>query len=259
MKVSIITVTYNSSKTIADTVKSVFSQTYDDIEHIIIDGASSDNTVEVIGNTPSRVIKIVSEKDGGLYEAMNKGISMSTGDIIGFLNSDDFFTSDSIISEIVDSFRSNSSLDAVYGDVHYVNPNNLNKTVRYYSSANFKPWKMKFGYMPAHPSFYCKRELYNKYGGFDETFKIAADFELLLRFIFIHKINTKYISLDFVTMRTGGVSTSGLSTHKQIMIEHLKAYRKNAVSSNIVFDSSRYIFKILDVFTQRVSDILFRC
>lgn len=258
MKITIITVTYNSAKTIADTVKSVFSQTYNDIEHIIIDGASIDNTLEVISHTPNRVSKIVSEKDRGLYEAMNKGISMSTGDIIGFLNSDDFFTSNTIISDFVKHFEVDNTLDAVYGDIHYVNHKNLNKTVRYYSSAKFKSWKMRFGYMPAHPSFYCRRELYYNYGGFDDSFKIAADFELLLRFIFIHKIKTKYLSLDFVTMRTGGVSTSGLSIHKQIMKEHLRAYRKNRVCSNILFDSSRYIFKILDVLTQRVNDILFR-
>lgn len=163
MKISIITATYNSEAHIADCVRSVNSQTYDNIEHIIIDGASKDNTLEIINCIPNRVTTIVSEPDKGIYDAMNKGIKAATGDIIGILNSDDFFTSDNIIETVVDNFK-NSDIDALYGDVHFVNPDDISKSVRYYSSAIFKPLLFRFGFMPAHPSFYMKKECYEKHG-----------------------------------------------------------------------------------------------
>ena len=154
MKISIITATYNSASTIKECIESVNAQTYKNIEHIIIDGASKDNTLEIINNLPNRVTKIVSEPDKGIYDAMNKGIKAATGDVIGILNSDDFFTSDNIIEIVVENFK-NCDIDALYGDVHFVNPDDITKSVRYYSSAIFKP----LGFMPAHPSFYMKRVL----------------------------------------------------------------------------------------------------
>jgi len=163
MKVSIITATYNSSAHIADCVQSVTDQTYHDIEHIIVDGASKDNTLEIVKSMPSQVSKIISEPDKGIYDAMNKGIQAATGDVIGILNSDDFYTSNDIIQSVVDSFKHND-IDALYGDVHFVSPDNLSKSVRYYSSSVFKPSLFRFGFMPAHPSFYMKKECYDKYG-----------------------------------------------------------------------------------------------
>ena len=187
MKVSIITCTYNSGKTVADTIRSVNAQTYPNIEHIIVDGLSKDNTLEVVKQYAGEKQIIKCEKDNGIYDAFNKGIRMATGDIIGVLNSDDFFTSDNIIEQVVNTFNK-ENIDAVYGDIHFVNPDNLNKCVRYYSSKNFRPCMMRMGFMFAHPSFYVKREYYENLGLYKTDYKIAADFELLLRFVVKNKI-----------------------------------------------------------------------
>ena len=152
MKISIITATYNSAATIKDTLTSVNNQDYPNIEHIIIDGNSSDNTLDIVREYGKKVTTIISEPDKGIYDAMNKGIRVATGDIVGILNSDDFFTSDDIISTVALTFN-NNNIDALYGDIHFVNPDNLDKTVRYYSSKIFKPSLFRFGFMPAHPSF----------------------------------------------------------------------------------------------------------
>lgn len=243
MKISIITATFNSGATIRDTIRSVLSQNYSDFEHIIIDGNSKDNTIDIITEFEPKYngkLRWISEPDKGLYDAMNKGIQRATGDVVGILNSDDFFSNPNILSHVAKYIE---GVDAVYGDIHFVNDNDLAKCIRYYSSKDFAPWKMRFGFMPAHPSFYCKKEIYLKYGLFDTSFKIAADFEQLLRLIYINRIRTKYIPLDFVTMRTGGASTSGLQSHKKIFADHLRAYRKNGVRSNKLLESLRYAYK----------------
>ena len=246
MKISIITATYNSEAHITDCVKSVNSQTYDNIEHIIIDGASKDNTVKKIEETPNRVTKIVSEPDKGIYDAMNKGIRMATGDVIGILNSDDFFTSDDVIETVVDAF-SNSDIDALYGDVHFVDPDDLNKCVRYYSSAIFKPPLFRFGFMPAHPSFYMKRECYEKHGLYALDYKISSDFDLLVRYILKEKINCKYLKKDFVTMRTGGVSTENFNSRVTLNREIVKACKKYGIKTNMFLLSLKYLYKIFEL------------
>jgi glycosyltransferase involved in cell wall biosynthesis len=255
MKISIVTATYNSADTLRDTIDSVSNQTYKDIEYIIIDGGSKDGTLDVIKEYAPKFdgrMRWISEPDKGIYDAMNKGIAMATGDVIGILNSDDFFTSSGILSKVAENIK---DVDAVYGDIHFVSPSNLTKCIRYYSSEKFSPWQMRMGFMPAHPSFYCKREVYNKYGLFNTSFKIAADFELLLRFIFVNRIKTRYIPLDFVTMRIGGASTSGLNSHKQILSDHLRAYRDNNVYSNILFESIRYLYKGLRLLPNKVASL----
>lgn len=244
MKISIITATFNSGKTLRDTLNSVLHQSYNDYEHIIIDGNSTDNTLDIVKEFEPRYkgrLKWISEPDKGLYDAMNKGIRLATGDVIGLLNSDDFYSSEVILEAIALNI---TSVDAIYGDIHFVDDSDLTKCVRYYSSASFSPKKMRMGFMPAHPSFYCRREIYLKYGLFDNSFKIAADFEQLLRLIYIHGIKTRYLPLDFVTMRTGGVSTSGFQSYKRIFSEHLKAYRKNGVRSNFFLETIRYPYKL---------------
>lgn len=246
MKISIITVTYNSSDTVRDTLESVLSQTYPDFEHIIVDGKSKDNTVEICRSYETKYegrLKIVSEKDKGIYDAMNKGIRMSTGDVIGILNSDDFYTGPDVLARVNEELEL-GDLDAVYGDIHFVDTGDLNHCVRYYSSRFFQPWMMVFGYQPAHPSFYCRRECYEKYGSFDASFRIAADFENMLRLIYIHNIKARYISIDFVTMRQGGASTNGLHSHKRIILDHYRAYRKNGVSLGYCLDLVRYPLKV---------------
>lgn len=258
MKVSIITATYNSEKTIGDTIESVLNQSYSDIEYIVIDGASKDGTIDIVKSMEPQFagrLHWISEPDNGIYDAMNKGISMASGDVIGILNSDDFYTSSEVVKKIVKELEE-PAIDAVYGDIHFVKEPQLNKCVRYYSSKAFCRWKMRLGFMPAHPSFYCRREIYERYGTFDCSFKIAADFENLLRLIFVHRINTKYIPLDCVTMRAGGASTAGWASHKQILKDHLRAYKKNGVYSNVMFESLRYGYKIIEVGFQKMNELI---
>ena len=186
MKISIITVTYNSADTLRDTMDSVLRQGYTDYEYIVVDGASKDGTVEIIREYESRFegrMRWVSEPDRGIYDAMNKGIAMATGDVVGLLNSDDFYASDDILSTIADAFSCPDAPDAIYGDIHYVDEVDITKVVRYYSSRKFARESMLAGYMPAHPSFYVRRECYEKYGTFDTSYRVAADFENLLRLI----------------------------------------------------------------------------
>lgn len=249
MVISIITATYNSEKTLHDTFRSVLLQNYTNYEYIVIDGGSKDGTVDIIRAYEPLFdgrMKWISEPDKGIYDAMNKGIRKATGDVVGLLNSDDFYTSNDILARVASVFN-NDGIDAVYGDIHFVNDSDLKKCVRYYSSKPFHRWWMRFGFMPAHPSFYCKRSVYEKYGAFNLTYKVAADFECLLRLIFIHRIKTKYLPLDFVTMRTGGASTSGMESHKQIMHDHQLAFKKNGVYSNVFFELLRYGYKVCEI------------
>lgn len=245
-KISIITATFNSSAHIADCVKSVNDQTYHDIEHIIVDGASKDNTLDIVNGIPNRVVKIVSEPDKGIYDAMNKGIQAATGDVIGILNSDDFFTSDDVIQTVVNSFE-NNDIDALYGDVHFVSPDNLSKSVRYYSSSVFKPSLFRFGFMPAHPSFYMKKECYDKYGLYALDYKIASDYDLLIRYLYKKKIKYKYIKKDFVTMRTGGASTENFNSRVTLNKEIVRACRKYGIYTNMFMLSLKYLYKIFEL------------
>ena len=249
MKISIITATYNSGKTVTDTLESVLHQSYNDFEYLIIDGASKDDTMTIVKEYEPRFegrLRYISEPDNGLYDAMNKGINMATGDVVGILNSDDFYTSDDALQVIADAF-SNNDIDATYGDIHFVNDSDLTKMVRYYSSSVFRRSLMRYGMMPAHPSFYCKRDVYERYGSFDTSYRVAADFENLLRLIFVNRIKTQYIPKDFVTMRTGGMSTAGLGSRTQIMHDHLRAMKQNGVYSNVFLLSLRYFYKIYEL------------
>lgn len=254
MKITIITATYNSSVTLRDTMESVLNQTYQDIEYLVVDGASRDNTLDIVREYEPLFqgkMRWISEPDKGLYDAMNKGMRMATGDVVGILNSDDFYTSKEVLQRVADVFQK-GNVDAVYGDVHYVQPEDLSHSIRYYSSKPFRRWMMRLGFMPAHPSFYCKREVYRKYGTFNTSYKVAADFENLLRLIFVNRIRTYYIPMDFVTMRTGGASSSGLSSHKQIMRDHLRALRENGVYSNVFLLGLRYIYKVGEILRSRI-------
>ena len=246
MKVSIITVTYNSANTLADTIESIISQDYPDIEYIVVDGCSTDGTLDIISRYEPHITKYISEPDKGIYDAMNKGIAMATGDVVGILNSDDFYTSPDVLEQVA-KVMAGGGIDAVYGDVHYVHDEHLDKCVRYYTSRPFHRRWMRFGFMPAHPSFYCRRSVYEQYGAFNLSYKVAADFENLLRLIFVHRIRTHYIAKDFVTMRTGGASSSGLRSHKQIMRDHLRALRQNQVYSNPLMLGLRYPYKLCEI------------
>lgn len=255
MKISIITATWNSGATLRHTMQSVLSESYSNIEHIIVDGGSTDCTMEIVHELEPEYqgrLRYISERDKGIYDAMNKGISMATGDVVGLLNSDDFYTSNDVLEHVARAL-SDPNVDAVYGDIHYVNDDDLAHCVRYYSSRVFSRGLMRLGFMPAHPSFYCRRTIYEKYGLFDTSLRVAADFENLLRLIFVNRIRTKYIPEDFVTMRTGGASSSGMVSHKRILKEHMVAYKQNGVYSNLFLEGLRYLYKIGEILVSKLS------
>ncbi|MFJ5479996.1 glycosyltransferase family 2 protein [Pectobacterium carotovorum] len=226
MKVSIITATYNSAKTISDTLKSLNTQTYPDIEYIIIDGGSKDNTLSLIKSSCSRVSVVVSEPDKGIYDALNKGILSATGDIIGFLHSDDFFAYPDAVKDIVDAMHE-SNADAVYGDLNYISSTDNDVIVRKWVSGGFDINKMKLGWMPPHPTFYMKRSCYQRFGSFDLSYRISADYDSLLRYLWIHKITVKYIPKVIINMRVGGMSNRSLSNMIMKTKEDVKAMKSN--------------------------------
>lgn len=244
MKFSIITVCFNSEQTIEKTILSVLSQNYNNIEFIIIDGQSKDNTLEIINNYRDKIDCIISEPDKGIYDAINKGILKSTGEIIGILNSDDEFYDNTIITKIASHFLHNPTLDSIIGDVVF--ENNRKQIVRNYSSKNWNVNMFSWGFMPPHPSFYCKKIIYNKLGLYKTNFKIGADFELLIRFLMIQKINFEYIALIIVRMKTGGVSTRGLKSVYIINKEILNACKINGINTNYFKLYSKYFIKIFE-------------
>ena len=267
MKISIITATYNSAQTIQDTINSMRRQDFTDYEHIIVDGGSTDGTMNIVKANAARYgvghLKWVSEPDEGIYDAMNKGIAMATGDVIGILNSDDFYTSFDVLTAISREFERHPEVEAVYGDIHYVHKDDTTRLVRFYSSKRFRRWKMRFGFMPAHPSFYCRKEVYERFkmngrgienfrgdpdkAYFNTAYRIASDFDFLVRTIYKGRIKTSYIWKDFVTMRVGGASSSGMQSHKVIFREHLRILARNGVYSNWFILSLRYPFKVFDL------------
>jgi glycosyltransferase involved in cell wall biosynthesis len=249
MKISIITVCRNSASTIRDSIESVLSQTYPYIEYIIIDGASRDTTLEIIREYGSRIAKVISEPDKGLYDAMNKGIALATGDVIGILNSDDFYMDSGVIERVAAEFEANKT-DSVYADLVYVRSDDLNKVVRYYDSSYFSPERFAYGWMPAHPTFFVKKWVYDKYGVFRTDLKIGADFDLLARLLYKHSISYSYMQEVLVKMRMGGVSTS-LSSLWIISKEQLKVCRDNGINTNIFKILSRYPAKLLGVFRKK--------
>ena len=251
MKISIITVVYNNEETIQDVMNSVLLQEYDDLEYIIIDGASTDGTVEIIKDIlkryPERNVKFISEKDNGIYDAMNKGIRNSTGDVIGILNSDDFYVNNNVISIVINKFIT-KKVESVFADLVYVRTDNLDKIVRYYSSAIFHPGKMAYGWMPAHPTFFVKREVYEQYGLYKTDYKIAADYELIARFLVKNKVSYSYIPEVLVKMRTGGASTRNLKSNWILNKEILRACAENDIKTNIFRIYSKYFAKVFQLF-----------
>ncbi len=248
MKISIVTIAYNSGSTIKDTIESVLKQTYTDIEYIIVDGLSIDQTLPIIAEYHPKFngrMHWVSEKDDGIYDAMNKGINLATGEIVGILNSDDFFTSDRVIEKIVAAFKVNT-VDGIYGDICFVKPENLNKVIRYYSSAWFNPSLFRFGFMPSHPSFYVQRKMYEKYGLYRTDFSIASDYELLIRYIKINKLQTLYLNTCMVTMRTGGASTHNFKSNWILNKEIVRGCRENGIYTNMLILSLRYLIKMFE-------------
>ncbi|MBU2896889.1 glycosyltransferase family 2 protein [Vibrio hepatarius] len=241
MKVSIITVCYNSERTIKDTIKSIASQTYKDIEYIVIDGNSSDNTMEIVHQHSNVIDVIICENDNGLYDAMNKGLLHASGDLIGILNSDDILAKKSTIANIVQHAR---DVEGVYGDVGFYNFFFTKKT-RHYSSKGFYKSKFSRGFMPAHPSCYFKKELVHRIGLYSLDFKIAADFDYLVRAFSFPDTNISYLQEEIVKMREGGVSTSGISASLLLNKEIIQSCRNNGVPCSWLSVLSKYPEKIM--------------
>ena len=255
MKISIITATFNSAKTLRSTIESVLSQSCRDIEYLIVDGASKDNTLDIVRGYKDAFggrLRYISEPDKGIYDAMNKGIKMATGEVVGILNSDDFFTSEDVIQKVAETFENDKSLDAVYGDIHFVKDPDLTKCTRYYSSKSFRPWMLRCGFMPAHPSFYCKKAVFEKYGLYDLQYRTSSDFEMMVRLIGKYKINTKYLPMDFVTMRTGGESTAGLASKKKVNQDVSRSLKAHGVYTNQLFQGVRYVWKACELVATKI-------
>lgn len=245
MKVSLITVTYNSERTLQDTIDSVLSQSYQNVEYIIVDGASSDNTVDIIKQNVSRFagrLFWISEKDQGLYDAMNKGIRMATGDVVGILNSDDVFMDDHVLEDVVSQFS--PSVDAIFGNLVFVDEFDTDKIVRCWTGTPYRSFQS--GWHPAHPTFYVRRIIYDKYGLFDTSFQVSADFELMLRFIERFKIRANYFNRYMVKMRIGGESTGTLKNIIRGNLNVLRAFEKNNLSVSFFYPVKRLLPKLFD-------------
>ena len=247
MKVSIITVCFNSEKTIEDTLKSVANQTYNNVEHIVIDGKSTDNTNAIIDMYYDSVSIHVSEPDKGLYDAMNKGIKLATGDIVGIINSDDIFASDDSIANLVAGF--DDSVDGVYSDLVYVKEQDVSKITRLYSSRIFKKNLIRFGIMLPHPTFYVRKSCYEEFGYYKTNYRVAADFELIARFV-SNNIKLKRINSVTVKMREGGISSSGLIWRVHQNFEIIRACRANNISTNIFFVMLKLPYKLATLLTR---------
>ena len=242
MKISIITVCYNSAATIEKTIISIKNQTYTDIEYIIVDGNSKDDTLNIIKRHENIITKWVSEPDSGLYDAMNKGVAMATGDVIGILNSDDTFYSDNVLADVA-AFHIGNNIDASVGNI--IQHNDKGSVVRVYSSKNWKPEKLKIGFMPPHPSIFFKKELFGKFGDYSLNFKIGADYELITRFFLKNNISWKYSGITTTAMLVGGLSSSGTSSYKLITKEIQKALSMNNQTFSKFKIQTRFIWKSL--------------
>lgn len=247
LKISIITVCYNSVETIRDTIESVLSQEYPDIEYIIVDGASKDGTLKLISEYEGRISKVISESDKGIYDAMNKGVQAATGDFVGILNSDDVFAGSDVIQNLVAHLQNNPSADAVYADLVFVQRKEMDVVTRRYSSSGFSPWKVRFGFMIPHPTFYARRELFDKYGSYKLGYRVSADFELMARFM-SKGVKMVRHSAVMVKMREGGISTTGFWWRIHQNLEIVRACRENGIYTNILLVAMKVPFKLASYF-----------
>ena len=243
MKVSLITVTYNSEAYLQDCINSVMKQQYNNIEHIIIDGNSTDGTVAIIRKYDQHISKWVSEPDNGMYDAINKGIKMATGDIIGVLNSDDMFASDDVINSIVKCFNE-YQLDAVFGDLVYVHKTNTNKVIRFWKGFSYHRFRFTYGWMPAHPTFYVRRELINELGEYESHYFTAADYEFMARYLYRYRISARYLPKLIVKMRVGGQSNISLKSRLRANRRDYLAMKKNQIPFPLLASVLKPIIKL---------------
>lgn len=245
MKISIITVAFNAAHTIADTLESVAIQTYPDIEHIVVDGASTDGTLDVIERHGKHVARLVSEPDHGIYDAMNKGLRLATGEVVGFLNADDVYADTGVLAR-VSAIMESEKLDALFGDVEFVSPDRPDRPVRRYRSERFRPDRIAWGWMPAHPTLFLRRQVYERFGIFRTDYRIAGDFELVARIFHSGSLSYRHLPEVLVKMRTGGVSTGGWRNTLLLNREVLRACRENGIPTSLPKILSKYPAKLLE-------------
>lgn len=245
LTISVITVCYNSDKTLRRTLESVAQQDWPRVEHIVVDGGSADNTAEILKEFHSQLASVISEPDNGIYDAMNKGVLLAKGDIIGILNSDDIFSCPTVLSSVARLFQ-DDKVDAIFGDLQYFRADASQKTVRTYRSKNFMPSKLSMGLMPAHPTLFLRKRVYEKYGIFNPSYKLAGDFEFISRIFRDGELNYLYLPEVMVRMQLGGASTAGLISNIKIFQEKFRACKENAISSNYLKLMSYYPQKILE-------------
>ena len=226
LKISIITVSFNAGSTIEDTIKSVISQSYDNIEYIIIDSASTDNTIDIVESFKQEISYFISERDKGIYHGMNKGIKVATGDIIGILNADDVYPNRFVIEDVINHFLQNNP-DTIFGDLVYVDSKDMYKVVRYWKSGDFDRKKIQYGWMLPHPTFFIKKEIYDKYGVYSDKLKSAADYEMMLRLLYKNRCTTSYLPKILVNMRSGGYSNESILHRLRGNSEDVMAWRLN--------------------------------
>lgn len=247
MKISIITATYNSAATVGDTLRSVSSQDYPSVEHLIIDGASKDDTLSIVKQFP-HVAKVVSEKDKGIYDAMNKGIATASGEVVGILNSDDVYVDGKVLSKVMKAFA-DPLVDVVYADLQYVKANDLNKVTRTWRSGSFSKKKFYYGWMPPHPTFFVRKKVYDNIGNFNLTFRSAADYEFMLRVLLKYDHHVHYIPEVIVKMRTGGMSNATFQHRLRANREDRRAWKINNMRPyffTIPFKPLRKVFQFID-------------
>ncbi len=252
LKVSIITVCYNSEKYIEFAIQSVLNQDYKNIEYIIIDGNSKDKTLEIVKSYQNRISKIVSEKDKGIYDAMNKGIMAATGDIIGILNSDDIYLNNNVISNVVNVFNSNKT-QSIFADIMYVERENTDNVIRYWKSNSYKQGAFRKGWHPAHPTFFVRKEVYDKYGIFNLEFPLAADFELMLRFLERYQISSIYLPNPLIKMRLGGATNKNIKNIINQNLECYKAFKINNIKVSPFYALYRLVPKLKQFFIKNKS------
>lgn len=246
-KISIITVSFNSVITIRDTINSIISQDYNNIEYIIIDAGSKDGTLDIIKEYKEHISYFISEADNGIYDGMNKGIAAATGDVVGILNSDDFYPNSFVISNVASTFEK-QRCDAVYGDLVYVKFFNIDKIIRYWQSGEYTVKKIKNGWMLPHPTFFVKKHLYEKYGYYNTDFKTAADYKMIIKLLYKYNIKVFYIPMILVNMRMGGASNSSILNRIRANKEDGLAWTKNQLNKPIFVRIKKPLLKVKQFF-----------
>ena len=254
MKFSIITVVRNGAGTIRGTIDSVKGQDFPDVEHLIIDGASTDGTLAILETYRATLSRVISEPDNGIYDGMNKGLALAKGDVVGFLNADDVYADGQVLHDVAVCFD-DPSVDAVYGDLVYVSATNPERVIRYWRSGHYRPGRFKSGWMPAHPTFFVRRRVYERFGGFDLSFRLQSDFDLTMRLLEVHRIRARYLPRVIVRMRLGGATNRSLANVIKGNLEAYRACRRNGVRVSPLFIARKILSRVPQFFARPGSTI----